>query len=164
MKLLHFIIIVFACSLFACGKNGDDGGYFEDAPANPDKVKLVELVNLFRANGESCGGTNLAATVPVTWNDTLALVAKKHSQDMNNNDKLSHIGTDGSEVDDRITAEGYVFSFYAENLLKGTATEEEAIQAWQNSTAHCKNLMESKINQIGVGTAGPYWTMVLASH
>lgn len=88
------------CALFACGKSSDDG-IFEDAPANPDKVKLVELVNQFRASGENCGGTNLAATVPVSWNDTLALAAKKHSVDMNNNKELSHEGTDGSMVDDR---------------------------------------------------------------
>lgn len=164
MKLNPFCFLMLVCfSLFAC-KNGGDEGYFEDAPANPDKVKLVELVNQFRANGENCGGTNLAATVPVTWNDTLALVAKKHSEDMNKNNELSHVGTDGSKVDERIIAEGYVLGLYAENLLKGTATEEDAIAAWKNSTEHCKNLMSSNINEIGVGTAGPYWTMVLASH
>lgn len=149
---------------FFCLWQKSDDGFFEDAPANPDKVKLVELVNQFRASGENCGGTNLAAAVPVSWNDTLALVAKKHSVDMNNNNELNHEGTDGSMVDDRIAAEGYVYSFYAENLLKGTNTEEAAIEAWKNSPAHCKNLMEPKINEIGIGTAGPYWTMVLASH
>lgn len=153
-------VILFA----ACGKNNDDNTFFPNAPATPDKVKLVQLVNEFRSTGENCGGTSLAAAPAVTWNDTLALVAKKHSEDMNANGKLSHTGSNGSLVDERISAEGYVFSFYAENLLKGGATEEEAMKAWKESTEHCKNLMQSKINQIGVGTAGPYWTMVLASH
>ncbi|MCF8244501.1 MAG: CAP domain-containing protein [Saprospiraceae bacterium] len=150
--------------LAACSDKGDDTSFFPDAPATPDKVKLVNLVNAFRLKGETCGGSSFSATVPVTWNDTLATVARKHSEDMNANNKLNHTGSDGSFVDDRITASGYVYSFYAENLLKGGATEEEAIKAWQESAAHCENLMDTKINEIGVGTAGPYWTMVLASH
>ena len=163
-RFLPSFLLFVGLLLAACGGKGDDGSFFPDAPANPDKVKLVELVNEFRSKGQSCGGSSFAATVPVSWNDTLALVAKKHSEDMNKNNKLNHTGSDGSFVDDRITAEGYFFSFYAENLLKGGATEEEALKAWKESTAHCQNLMDPKINEIGVGTAGPYWTMVLASH
>ncbi len=152
-------------TIAACSNKGDDGStFFPDAPANPDKVKLVELVNEFRSKGESCGGKSYAATIPVSWNDTLETVAIKHSQDMNANNKLSHTGSNGSFVDERITAEGYVYTFYAENLLKGGATEEEALKAWKESATHCENLMDPKINEIGVGTAGPYWTMVLASH
>lgn len=148
----------------ACGSKEDDGTFFPDAPVNPDKAKLVQLVSDLRATGQNCGGVSFVAAGAVTWNDTLALVALKHSQDMDANDKLSHSGTDGSFVDERITREGYVFSFYAENLLKGGPTEEEAITAWKNSPAHCENLMDPNINEIGVGTSGPYWTMVLASH
>lgn len=159
LLLLTVVSLIFA----ACGKD-DNTGFFPDAPANPDKTKLVDLVNQFRSSGQNCGGSNQAASVPVTWNDTLAIVAQKHSEDMNKNNKLNHIGSNGSLVDERISAEGYVFSYYAENLLKGGATEEEAMKAWKESPTHCKNLMDSRIKQIGVGTAGPYWTMVLASH
>lgn len=162
-KILSLLLLA-GMMMAACGNNADDNTFFPDAPASPDKVKLVNLVNEFRAKGETCGGKNYGAAVPVTWNDTLALVAKKHSEDMNANNKLNHTGTDGSLVDERISAAGYVYSFYAENLLKGGATEEEAIKAWRESTAHCENLMDPNINQIGVGTSGTYWTMVLASH
>lgn len=164
---LKLLSILFLSGLILAGCNKGDGGdtgFFPDAPANPDKVKLVNLVNDFRSKGQSCGGTSYAMTVPVSWNDTLALIAKKHSEDMNANNKLNHTGSDGSFVDDRISAAGYVYSFYAENLLKGGATEEEAMKAWRESPAHCINLMDPKINEIGVGTSGPYWTMVLASH
>lgn len=158
------ILLLSALIVAACGNKEDDGAFFADAPANPDKVKLVELVNEFRSKGETCGSTSFVAANAVIWNDTLALVAKKHSEDMFANNKLNHTGTDGSHVNDRIEAAGYVWGNYAENLLKGGATEEEAVKAWRESTAHCENLMDPKITEIGVGTAGPYWTMVLASH
>ncbi len=162
-NILSYLWIV-GLILAACSNKSDDtSSFFPDAPANPDKVKLVELVNEFRANGQRCGSKNYASAVPVTWNETLATVAKKHSLDMNANKKLSHTGTNGSLVDERITAEGYIYTFYAENLLKGGATEEEAMKAWRESASHCENLMDPNIKEIGVGTAGPYWTMVLAS-
>lgn len=162
-KLFSFLLLG-ALVIAACGNKGGDDTFFPDAPANPDKVKLLELVNDFRSKGETCGGSGFSAAGAVTWNDTLALVAKKHSDDMFANNKLNHTGTDGSHVDDRITAAGYIWGNYAENLLKGGASEEEAIKAWRESTAHCENLMDPKITEIGIATAGPYWTMVLASH
>ena len=165
IKHIFSLLLIVGIVLAACSNKGDEGDtFFPNAPANPDKIKLVQLVNEFRANGQTCGGVGFVAAGDVTWNDTLALVAKKHSDDMNANNKLSHTGTNGSFVDERITAEGYVYAFYAENLLKGGATEEEAIQIWRGSAAHCVNYMDPNINEIGVGTAGPYWTMVLASH
>ncbi|MBI1225491.1 MAG: CAP domain-containing protein [Bacteroidetes bacterium] len=163
LKILSFLFVS-GLLIAACGNKEDDTAYFPDAPANPDKLKLVELVNEFRSKGETCGSKSLGAAMPISWNDTLALVAKKHSEDMFANNKLNHTGTDGSKVNDRIEAAGYIWSNYAENLLKGGATEEEAIKAWQESTAHCENLMDPTITEIGIGTAGPYWTMVLASH
>lgn len=162
---VYTLLLLLSLFLTACGGNEDDGtGFFPDAPANPDKIKLLQLINDYRTAGQNCGGTNYGSTHKVTWNDTLALVAQKHSNEMKANDKLSHFGTNGSSVDDRISAEGYVYTYFAENLLKGGTTEQEAVEAWKNSKAHCINLMDSRIKEIGVATSGPYWTMVLASH
>jgi uncharacterized protein YkwD len=162
-KLLSALLLL-VIAWTACNNKSTDDTFFPDAPTNPDKDKLVELVNAIRATGQQCGSQKFGTAQAVTWNDTLAVVAKKHSEDMFANDKLSHTGTNGSFVDERIEAEGYVYSYYAENLLKGGETEEQAIKAWQESPAHCENLLDPNIREIGIATAGPYWTMVLASH
>jgi uncharacterized protein YkwD len=152
-------------AFFACGGSDDDAPpVFENAPANPDKAMLEKLVNEARASGRDCGSTGQSPAGPLTWNDTLALVARKHSQDMAANDRLSHLGSDGSFVDERISATGFQWTLYAENLLKGGATEKAAIETWLQSEAHCKNIMNPGLREFGVGTSGPYWTMVLASH
>ena len=160
-----FLLIGFSLTFAACGGKEDDPiDIFENAPRNPDKALLLKLVNDARASGGKCGSASLSPAGPISWNDTLALVARKHSQDMAANDKLSHTGTDGSFVDERITREGYIWTFYAENLLKGGATEQDAIEIWLESEGHCKNLLNPNLEEMGVGTSGPYWTMVLASH
>lgn len=167
MKLLYFLLLMTGLTgVFpACQPAGDDTAtFFPDAPANPDKFQLLKLLNEARTAGGSCGKTTFPPAVPLTWNDTLALVARKHSQDMHANNRLSHNGTNGSFVDDRITAEGYTWSFYAENLLKGGSTVAEAVKIWLDSEGHCINIRNPDLKEVGVGTSGPYWTMVLASH
>ena len=147
----------------ACGDD-ETGQTFPDAPANPDQAKLLQLINDARTAGHTCGSTNKPAVGTVTWNDTLAVVAKKHSQDMDNKNFFTHTGSDGSTVEERIIREGYLPDYYVENLLKGGETEEVAIEAWLNSTDHCNNLMDAGVAEIGIGTAGPYWTLVMAIH
>jgi uncharacterized protein YkwD len=167
MKISHFPVLsaLLVSAILGCAPTDDETPtFFPDAPANPDKAKLLDLLNEFRSDRQTCGGQSIGPVGSITWNDTLALVAKQHSLDMDANDQLNHVSTDGSFVDDRIAAMGYEFSFYAENLLKGGENEEKAIMAWIQSAAHCENLMAEEALEIGVGTAGPYWTMVLASH
>ncbi len=147
----------------ACSAPEDDQlSFFEEAPASPDKAMLLKLVNDARSEGGKCGKNSFAPAVALSWNDTLALVARKHSEDMAALGRLSHTGSDGSFVDDRLDRHGYRWTFYAENLLKGSATEQQAIQLWLQSEGHCANILNPNLREIGVGTSGAYWTMVLA--
>lgn len=167
MNFLYFLFLAasFTFALPSCQVADDDTAvYFPDAPSNPDKFLLLKMLNEARAAGGKCGQTNYAPAPALTWNDTLAQVARDHSQDMNANNRLSHRGANGSFVEDRIESAGYVWSFYAENLLKGGSTEAEAIRIWLESEGHCANIHNPNLKEVGVGTSGPYWTMVLASH
>ncbi len=157
---LFLLFFIGGMTIASCGKEEKDSNYFEQAPIVVDKIKMLQLVNEARSSASSCG-----APVPsVVWNDTLALVAKRHSENMNANQKFSHSDADGTLVDIRLKKAGYQWSDYAENLLKGGASEEEAMQAWLKSAAHCNNIMRPGVREMGVGTSGIYWTMVLASH
>jgi uncharacterized protein YkwD len=48
-------------------------------------------------------------------------------------------------------------------LAVGVETEDEVIQMWLDSPGHCENIMNPDVLEMGVGTSGPYWTMVLAA-
>lgn len=158
----HFFLLALAALLFSCGSDKTDDTFFPDAPVNPDQTKLLQLINDARIAGHNCGGSNQAATGTVVWSDVLANAAKKHSADMAQHDKLDHFGSNGSTPQTRLEAEGYEYEDFAENLAKGGATEDDVINLWLNSSDHCKNLMKTGVTEIGVGTKGAYWTLILA--
>jgi uncharacterized protein YkwD len=88
---------------------------------------------------------------------------------MNNNiGELSHTGSNQTLPRDRVQMVGYSLSdntgIAIENLAKGYTTEQDVISAWSSSEGHCKNLMDSRVIEFGVGTSGAYWTLILASH
>ncbi len=134
-----------------------------DAPVNVDKQELLDLVNEVRQSGCNCGGEEMPPVNPVVWNDTLAEVAQNHSDDMNNHNNLDHIGSDGSDAGDRITAAGYIWTTYGENIAVGYTSEQAVIDGWLNSEGHCKNIMNANVTEMGVATSGAYWTQVFAS-
>jgi uncharacterized protein YkwD len=47
---------------------------------------------------------------------------------------------------------------YGENICKGYATPEAAVQAWINSKGHRKNMLSSRYTYIGVGQVNSSWT------
>lgn len=159
--------IIFAMSLLSCNKEETTGtpsnGYYAQAPATPQQQKLLDLVNKVRATGTQCGSTFYPPTTPITWNNTLAQAAQKHSDYMDSKNDLNHTGANGSNPGERITAEGYQWSTYGENIAVGYPTEEAVIQGWLESEGHCKNIMNPDFKEMGIATKGAYWTQVFAT-
>jgi uncharacterized protein YkwD len=82
-------------------------------------------------------------------------------------DYFSHTGADGSTPWDRAERAGYTRAT-AENLAAGQRTPEEVVQAWMDSPAHRKNLLDCRSRAIGValargGSYGIYWTQMFGS-
>lgn len=138
-------------------------GTVSDAPATPEQQKLLDLVNEARAKGHKCGNTFYPAVPAVTWNNQLEQAAQKHSDYMNGTDNLSHTGEGGTNAGQRISAEGYNWTTYGENIAEGYPTEEEVIMAWLSSEGHCKNIMSADFKEMGVATSGKYWTQVFGA-
>lgn len=166
IKKLTIALIAFSTLTFAsCNKdettpttnNTNAGG---PAPVTPSQQKLLDLVNNARATGHQCGSTFYPAVPALTWNATLTIAAQKHSDYMNNTGNFSHTGENGSNAGDRISAEGYNWMAYGENIAEGYPTEETVIQAWLESEGHCKNIMSADYTEMGVATSGNYWTQV----
>ncbi|MFI1186240.1 sigma-70 family RNA polymerase sigma factor [Streptomyces californicus] len=127
------------------------------APPAPSGMaeQVTALVNSERAK-EGCG--------PVSVNAQLNTAAQRHSADMAANDYFSHTSQDGREPDDRITAAGYQWITYGENIAKGQRTPAEVMQAWMDSPGHRANILNCAFKEIGMGKqesgGGPLWTQV----
>lgn len=162
------IVAAIACIFFsACEKSNstpvtinNNGG---NAPADPNQQKMLDLVNEARAQGCNCGNTYYPPAEAVTWNSLLAAAAKKHSEYMNSTQNLSHTGRNNTNPGTRISAEGYTWRTYGENIATGYPTEEAVIEGWLSSEGHCKNIMNPDFKEMGVATSGSYWTQVFAT-
>ena len=99
----------------------------------------------------------------LTWNGTLASVARAHSQDMATNNYFDHNSQNGTTPEQRITAAGYTYTQLAENIAAGQATPADVLASWMGSAGHKANILNCSLTQLGVGYAtggsyGSYWT------
>ncbi|MFI6122407.1 sigma-70 family RNA polymerase sigma factor [Streptomyces sp. NPDC051064] len=121
------------------------------APSVAEEV--IALVNSERAK-EECA--------PVSGNSLLTKAASRHSADMVARDYFSHTSPDGTDPGARITAAGYRWSTYGENIAKGQPTAAAVMDSWMNSSGHRANILNCAFKEIGIGredsSGGPVWT------
>lgn len=162
-KTLWLTIFAVIIGFYSCQKEE----VLEKTPAdNPpgtsiptiNKTTLLQLINNVRQSGCTCGSTTMPAVAPVIWNDQLASAAFNHSNEMNANNYFSHTGLNGSSAGERITATGYAWRTYGENIAKGYTSEQSVMDGWINSEGHCKNIMNPNFKEVGVARVGNYWT------
>lgn len=152
--------------LLACNKQSSSiptNTNTEPTTQTPSQQKLLDLVNASRSQGCNCGKTYYPPVAALVWNDDLENAAKKHSEYMNRTGKFSHTGENNSNAGERISAEGYQWISYGENIASGYSTEEAVIEGWLRSEGHCRNIMNGKYTEMGVATSGNYWTQIFAS-
>lgn len=134
------------------------------------RQRMLELTNAARAEARYCGTDFFNATTPVTWNDTLAIAAKTHSDDMATHNFFSHTGSDGSSIGTRATSANYNWRTVGENIAAGQSTVTQAVQGWIDSPGHCRNLMNPGFTEIALACTEDsgadytrYWTNVLGA-
>lgn len=145
------------------------------SPVQPSwEIGVLQKTNEARAVGRYCGSTYYPPAPAVTWNNTLASVARAHSIDISykplGNDL--HQGRDGSRVGTRVSRSGYSWTQLGENIAAGIGGgPAAAVQAWLNSPSHCATLMDPALKDLGVGyyfrqgsAYGVYWTQVYGTH
>ncbi|TDB84572.1 hypothetical protein E1266_36590 [Actinomadura sp. 7K534] len=128
------------------------------APAAPGggsggaAAQVIALVNKERAK-QGCRA--------VSADPLLTRAAQAHSADMKRRGFFDHTNPDGDDPGDRITATGYRWSTYGENIAQGQPTAASVMKAWMNSPGHRANILNCRFAEIGVGlvaSGGPYWT------
>jgi uncharacterized protein YkwD len=133
-----------------------------------DKVMLT-LVNNARAVSRTCGSTSKPSVAPLAWHCNLKTAAEGHSASMAENGFFSHTGLDGSDPGDRISATGYGWRAYGENIAYGYPDEEAVMEGWLESSGHCENIMNDRFTEMGAASAKSssgllYWTQDFADH
>jgi uncharacterized protein YkwD len=115
--------------------------------------QMLAMVNAKRASGTTCGGVAMPPVPPLTLNGTISRASDAYAVDMATHNYFGHTGRDGSDPGNRLTAAGYSWSAWAENIAAGMPTAADAVNGWFGSAGHCKNFMLSAVTQVGFGMA-----------
>jgi uncharacterized protein YkwD len=102
--------------------------------------QLVSLINQARSD---------AKLVPLTVNAQVTAAAQAHSLDMACGNFLSHTGSDGSWIGDRLKAAGYNTYNYLEIIAIGSP--QDAISQWKSDQPHWNMVLNPSMKEIGVG-------------
>ncbi len=131
---------------------------YSPSPTYPDEI--ATLINNARTQ---------AGLRPLTINFRLAAAAQGHSIDMACFGLLSHTGSDGSTILQRISAAGYPAIFY-EEMIYASGYPQDAFNSWMNDPTHHAVIFDTRVSEMGVGYAyvsdsayGGYYTVDLGS-
>lgn len=90
--------------------------------------------------------------------------AQLHSEDQAATSRMSHTGSNGSTMSQRVEAAGYLgWTNLAENVAAGYPTVASVMDGWMGSPGHRTNLLSGSYEHVGVGRAASssgalYWT------
>jgi hypothetical protein len=122
-------------------------------PTLPDlpaaEVAIIEMTNAFRAENK---------LAPVKQNPKLTAAARAYAKTLTGYRALSHTA-DGTNPSERVASAGYRYCQVGENLAsildtRGfTASEyaKRAVQGWEDSPGHRKNMLLPFVTETGVG-------------
>ncbi len=88
----------------------------------------------------------------LSFSKKLNAAAQAHALDMAEQHKMSHRGSKGSTLTDRVKAQGYRFRRAGENVATGRYSVERLMKGWMDSPPHKRNILGG-FSQIGVGCA-----------
>ncbi|MGW7465213.1 CAP domain-containing protein [Streptomyces xantholiticus] len=123
-----------------------------------DVGRVVDLVNAERAK---------AGCPRMTVSRQLEEAAQVHADDMAARGYYEHSGLDGRDGGDRMSAAGYGWSRWAENLHKGPTDPRAVVAGWMRSPTHRAGILDCRLKDMGVavnyGSGGPWWVQALGT-
>ncbi|MCW5849815.1 MAG: S8 family serine peptidase [Anaerolineae bacterium] len=126
----------------------------------PEEQAVMDWINLARFN---------EGLPPVSLDTRLAQAARAHSQDMARQGRLSHTGSDGSSLQERLIRVGYPFAEASELIGGAEGNPRSLVSLWLNSQDGHRDILLGAWDNVGVGLATAndsiyyYWTVKLAS-
>ncbi|MFC5863129.1 CAP domain-containing protein [Acidicapsa dinghuensis] len=128
---LLLALVVIACMAFRFSSQA------QDDPAHA----IMDLANQTRSE---------AGLQPLQWDQALAMAAQAHAERMAREGQLSHQYPEEPSLPERAASAGAHFSLIEENIAMADSPHR-VHDSWMHSPDHHDNLMNSRINRIGVG-------------
>lgn len=127
----------------------------DDGRARRLEATALRLVNAERTK---------AGCEPLEVNALLHRAADGHSTDMAQRGYFSHTAPDGESPWERVKGAGYAKPA-SENIARGYDSAAAVVEAWMDSPAHRRNILDCGSRAVGIGVhigeqGGPYWTQV----
>ncbi|KAJ9084698.1 hypothetical protein DSO57_1021602 [Entomophthora muscae] len=114
-----------------------------------DINEMLKQVNRLRAK---------VGAGPLHINQKLMTAALRHSLDQAKSHRMSHTGSDGSDLTTRSSRVNYKYLTIAENVAFNQRSVSEVMKAWINSPGHYANLVNRQYKDFGAAMVNYYWT------
>ena len=160
-------IVVLLGTAVAIGNSGIlSNDLFSEPNTTKEERKMSAEEIAFDIHYEVNEVRKLHGLKPLSWSSTITEIAKKHSQDMNERNYLSHISPEGEDVADRYEQANFVCKKELSNgdILKGgenlaeisypddlTGMGSRIVQSWMDSPSHKQNLLFKEYGREGIG-------------
>jgi uncharacterized protein YkwD len=161
------LLLVSIIGLSACESNtptlGPDGKplprVYRISAREEAKVqyRMLDSINALRA----------AAGAPdITLNSNLNAAAATHAQDMQNQNRPWHFGSDGSSPIDRVARSGYIGTMLGENISETYESELETLGAWMEQPDTREIILDPRATDLGFAwyqekSGKLWWTLIL---
>ncbi|MEW2632611.1 CAP domain-containing protein [Streptomyces sp. NPDC048389] len=126
--------------------------------AGNDAARIADLVNAERVK---------AGCARLSVDPRLEKAARAHADDMAARGYYRHIGPRGRDGGDRLTAAGYAWSRWAENIHRGPMDPSVVVADWMRSPAHRGAVLDCRFEDMGIGvnhaSGGPWWVQDLGT-
>jgi uncharacterized protein YkwD len=143
------------------------------SPASPTGVEADSSTSSAAAN-EMASLTNAErrqAGLPLfTVSPILMRAAQLHADQMAASGQMAHVlpGARYPEPQDRLSAVGYRWQAYAENVAYGQGSPASALSSWMGSSGHRANILNPGLTELGTALARgsdgrPYYVQVFGN-
>ena len=99
---------------------------------------------------------------PLSHSPALQAAAQSHADDLSRMNALTHQGSDGAALNDRLRRAGYSACAAVENVANDTGDIRATIAQWMASPDHRANILNPQVTQFGFADSGAYWVLVMA--
>ena len=94
---------------------------------------------------------------PLKYNDKVAAVAQLRADEMNKNKYFEHERPNHTSWVTAYQELGVDYTIAAENIARGFSQPETVVAAWMASEGHRKNILNPRIEYMGIGISGYYY-------